>query len=319
MRIVNLIEDTLGMSGCAYAHGLSFYIETAGHRILMDLGPGRETLGNAAALGIDLRAVDTVVLSHGHYDHSGGIMPFAEINENAVIYMQESAKGAFYADDMPDGEAEKGVTDKDGTPTGQGSHGHAEEKTRYRYIGIDERIPGLPQVSMISGDFVIDDGIEVFTVKKRTHALPSTNRRLLVKKKTREQNGQDDAVDRVAGATYFTRDDFVHEQFLVVRENGKSVLLSGCAHNGILSILDAYKEKYGACPDAVISGFHLMKKSAYTVAETAEIRAIAEELKVYPTTFFTCHCTGMTAYEEMRAIMGEQLRYVHSGEAIEFR
>ncbi len=309
MRIVNLIEDTQGTNGCAYAHGLSFYIETEGHRILMDLGPGRETLENAAALGIDLRTVDTVVLSHGHYDHSGGIMPFTEINDRAVIYMQESAQGAFYADDMPEeGPGEVG-TDRNNSADPAG-------KNRYRYIGIDERIPDLPQVRMLCGDHVIDDGIELFTVKRRTHALPSTNGRLLVKKKTREQNGQDDAVDRVAGATYFSRDDFVHEQFLVVRENGKSVLLSGCAHNGILSILDAYKERYGTCPDAVISGFHLMKKSSYTDAEMFEIRAIAEELKAYPTAFFTCHCTGIPAYEEMRGIMGEQLIYVHSGEEI---
>ena len=172
MKIVNLIEDTAGAGGCAFAHGLSFYIEAAGHRILMDLGPGRETLENAAALGIDLREADTVVLSHGHYDHSGGIMPFAEINEHAAIYMQESARGAFYADDGENAEP------------------------RYRYIGIDERIPDLPQVRMLCGDHVIDDGIELFTVKRRTHALPSTNSRLLVKKKTREQNGQDDAVGK---------------------------------------------------------------------------------------------------------------------------
>ena len=98
MRIINLIENTEGRSGCAYAHGLSFYVETEKHKLLLDLGPSGETLKNAQALGIDLAKVDTVILSHGHYDHSGGIMPFAGINDQAVIYMQESATGEYYAD-----------------------------------------------------------------------------------------------------------------------------------------------------------------------------------------------------------------------------
>ena len=91
MRIINLIENTEGSMGCAYAHGLSFYVETKKHKLLMDLGPSEETLKNAEKLGIDLTQVDTVILSHGHYDHSGGIMAFTKINPDAVIYMQESA------------------------------------------------------------------------------------------------------------------------------------------------------------------------------------------------------------------------------------
>lgn len=276
MRIINLIENTEGKSGCIYAHGLSFYVETAHHRLLMDLGPSSDTLENAKTLGIDLALVDTVILSHGHYDHSGGIIPFAGINGKAVIYMQSTAAGEYYADD--------------------GEHAEGE---RYRYIGIDKSIALLPQVRTVNGDLAIDDELELFTVRNRTHALPFTNKRLLIK----TQEG-------------FVRDDFAHEHFLVVRENGKSILLSGCAHNGILSILDAYTEKFGSAPDAVISGFHLMKKTDYREDQLCEIRSMAEELNKYPTRFFTCHCTGLPAYEVMKEIMGDRLEYVHSGEEI---
>ena len=99
MRIVNLIENTEGNPECVYEHGLSFYIETKAHKILLDLGQTDNSLRNAKALGIDLQAVDTVVLSHGHYDHSGGIIPFTGINDRAAIYMQCSAGGEYYADD----------------------------------------------------------------------------------------------------------------------------------------------------------------------------------------------------------------------------
>ena len=70
---------------------MSFYVETSEHKLLVDLGPSDETIKNAENLGIDLSQVDTVILSHGHYDHSGGIKAFSQINPCAVIYMQKSA------------------------------------------------------------------------------------------------------------------------------------------------------------------------------------------------------------------------------------
>ncbi len=87
-----------------------------------------------------------------------------------------------------------------------------------------------------------------------------------------------------------------------------------CAHNGILSILDAYKEKYGSYPDVVISGFHLMKKTKYADEELREIVDIGRELKKYPTMFYSCHCTGEPAYKMM-----EQLQYVHSGDEVKIK
>ena len=277
MRIINLIENTEGKSGCVYEHGLSFYIETQDHKALLDLGQTDNSLRNAETLGVDLKAVDTVVLSHGHYDHSGGIMSFNAINNRAVIYMQRSAGGEYYADD-----------------------GKMAAGERYRFIGIDKAILTLPQVRLLQGDHVIDDELELFTIKNRTHMLPFTNKRLLIK----SEDG-------------FVSDDFVHEHFLVVKDKGVTVLMSGCAHNGILSILDAYKEKYGKHPDIVVSGFHLMVKREYREDELREVKAIAEELSSYPTRFYTCHCTGLPAFEEMKKIMGDQLDYVHSGDEIE--
>ena len=114
----------------------------------------------------------------------------------------------------------------------------------------------------------------------------------------------------------FERDNFLHEQYLVVRDGETRILLSGCAHNGMLSILDAFRDKYDAAPDVVISGFHLMKKTEYSKEEIQEITDIGNELKKYSTHIITCHCTGETAYEIMKPIMGEQLQYVHCGEEV---
>ncbi len=276
MRIVNLIENTNGHAPCAAAHGLSFYIETAGHRLLVDLGPSEETLRNAERLGVDLQTVDTVVLSHGHYDHTGGVMAFAALNRTAPIFMQKSAVDAYYADD-----------------------GEQAGSERFRYIGIDARISALPQVRLIDGDHRIDDELSLFVIERRAFAWPPGNARLL-----RKTSGG------------FVRDSFDHEQCLVIREGRRRVLVSGCAHNGILNILAEVARKFGSAPDAVFSGFHLMKKTDYTAEEIVEIERTAEALKRYDTTYYTCHCTGVPAFDVMKTVLGGQLHYVHSGDEI---
>ena len=96
MKIINLIEDTKGIEGCVYEHGLSFYIETKNHKILMDTGATDAFLENAKVLNVDLAKVDTVIISHGHYDHTGGLLAFAKLNPEAKIYIQKSAQGDFY-------------------------------------------------------------------------------------------------------------------------------------------------------------------------------------------------------------------------------
>ena len=102
----------------------------------------------------------------------------------------------------------------------------------------------------------------------------------------------------------------------MIEEDSKRVLISGCAHNGILNILDKFRELYNTWPDAVISGFHLKKKSGYTQEDLDNIRQIAEELSKLPTKFYTGHCTGEEPYGMMKEIMGEQLIYLHSGDKI---
>ncbi len=271
MRIVNLIENTEGKPGLAHAHGLAFYVETAAHRLLMDTGPSAETLANAEKLGVDLKQVDLVILSHGHYDHSGGLLPFAAVNPEARIYMQKTAPGEHYS--------RNGDT--------------------YRYIGIDSAIPSLPQVTLVDGSQIIDDELSLFVVEKREGSLPFTNARL------KQKRGEE-----------YVQDEFSHEQSLVLRQGGRRILFSGCAHNGILNILKAYRKSFGSDPDAVISGFHLMQKADYSAAEEESIREMAVELKQYPTVFYTCHCTGLPAYRIMKEILGEQLTYVHSGDEV---
>lgn len=91
MKIAVLLENTACAGGIGAAHGLSLYLETPGHKLLFDMGPNAAFAENAQAMGVDLGAVDTAVLSHGHYDHAGGLDLFCRRNSAAGIYVQAAA------------------------------------------------------------------------------------------------------------------------------------------------------------------------------------------------------------------------------------
>ena len=118
------------------------------------------------------------------------------------------------------------------------------------------------------------------------------------------------------GIVSYIQDEFEHEQYLVVSCEGKMILLSGCAHNGMLNILDEYAKVVGGQPDMVISGFHMMKKQGFTAEDVAVIKETAQELSKTSTKFYTCHCTGVDAYDMMKEIMREQVDFIHSGEVV---
>ena len=152
MKIVTLVENTSADESCIAEHGLSIYIETENHKLLLDTGQTDAVVKNAEVLGVDLFLVDTVILSHGHYDHSGGILPFSQINHTAQIIMQRKAAEPHY-----NGE---------------------------RYIGIDKTILKLPNVRLIDGDVQLDDELFLFSGIIGRRCYPQGNRKL-----SRMENG----------------------------------------------------------------------------------------------------------------------------------
>ncbi len=270
MRIVNLMEDTKGERGLLYEHGLSFYIETASHKVLADTGSGSAFIENAEKLGVDLTKVDTVIISHGHYDHAGGVLAFAKLNSNAKIYIHRNAVGDFYSM-------------KTETP---------------KYIGIDPRIAPLPQIVFVDDDTVIDNELSLFTGVTGKKLLPRGNALL------KEKHGE-----------FFIQDEFDHEMYLVVTQQSMKVLISGCAHKGIINILDRYSEIYGGVPTHVISGFHTVN-TEYRKEDIELIKETAKLLVKTNTRFYSGHCTGDRPLELFKAIMGDKLAVIHSGDRI---
>ena len=94
-------------------HGLSLYLETATQKILFDTGASGNFIHNADKMGIDLRQVDTAVISHGHYDHCGGLKDFLDLNDKAPVYINRQAfLPHFYGTDQYIGMDPSIIADK---------------------------------------------------------------------------------------------------------------------------------------------------------------------------------------------------------------
>lgn len=78
MYIGTIVEDTL-KENCSFLkseHGLSLYIKYNDKNILFDSGPSDVLIENSSKMGLNLEEIDYLILSHGHFDHGGGIIPF---------------------------------------------------------------------------------------------------------------------------------------------------------------------------------------------------------------------------------------------------
>jgi 7,8-dihydropterin-6-yl-methyl-4-(beta-D-ribofuranosyl)aminobenzene 5'-phosphate synthase len=110
MKVTVLVENTASRDGrLAGEHGLSLHVVHGDLAILHDAGATGLFADNAAALGIDLSRVDCAVLSHGHYDHGGGLARFFDVNDRAPVFLARSAMEPHYAG-LPFVRREVGIT-----------------------------------------------------------------------------------------------------------------------------------------------------------------------------------------------------------------
>ncbi|MBQ8620028.1 MAG: MBL fold metallo-hydrolase [Clostridia bacterium] len=239
-------------------HGLSLYIEANGKKILFDAGQTDAFAENAAKLGVDLAAVDFCVLSHGHYDHSGGLLRFLNLNDRAPVYMHRLAGEPHY----------------NGTA---------------KYIGIGDELIGHPRVILTGDELDLGCGMRLATCNHLAQGCPASARGMTVKR------GED-----------FMQDGFDHEQYLIIEEACRRIVISGCSHKGILDIA-AWLE-----PDVLIGGFHFMKMNP-DGEDRAFLEYAAQELLVRDCTYYTGHCTGEAAFAFLKERMGGRLKDIHAG------
>ena len=257
MKITALMENTTDQSNIFFEHGLSLYIETNDHKILFDMGQTELFYKNATELNIDLSLVDIAVLSHGHYDHGGGLKTFLNVNKKAKVYVCPLAFESYY--------------------NGSG-----------KYIGLDKSLKDEPRLIYVENEKIIDTSLSVFS--KKDEPKPNFIGHFGLTKKVGDE---------------LIADEFEHEQYLLIEENGKRVLISGCSHKGIIDIVDWFR------PDVLVGGFHISK-----ITDTDKLDKIAASLSAHNTRYYTCHCTGEAQYEYLKSKM-PNLEYLSCGKTIE--
>ncbi len=231
VKIITLIEDSPGEDPLLlFEHGLSFYIEKDGRKLLFDTGQSGAFLSNAERLQVDLSDLEYVVLSHGHYDHSGG---FRDLCEYAQRFQLILGRGFF----------NEKYSLHDTVHTFKGNNFNEEfllkKKISYRMItGAIEEI--LPDV------FVVTD-----FPRKIAGEKPNPRFQLL-------------------SGSSFIEDPFTDEILIVIDTPKGLIVLAGCSHPGIINMLEAVKTRFDKPLYAVFGGTHLVDASEERIVNTVD-------------------------------------------------
>lgn len=232
MKWTVLVENTVQKRGILAEHGLSVLVETADRRILFDAGQTDVFLKNALLLKLSLDDLDGVVLSHGHYDHGGGLEYLSALKMDAdlsvpTIYV---GAGAF---------SEKFSKEKDGSFRNIGiSKGLTETLQVEETEGMKEIFPDVFLVSRIPKGADFEGVSPVFYRTQEEQLIP---------------------------------DDMQDEQVLVIRDGGKIHVIAGCCHMGFVSCLRYVREKFPEeAFGTVLAGMHLRSASCERLNATIE-------------------------------------------------
>lgn len=232
MRIIFLSENKTDRPPYIGEHGLSIYIETLNHKILFDAGASNLLIHHAKEKKIDLSRVDNCVVSHGHYDHTGGFPEFIKINKLAPIYLHPEGLQEAYCE-------ENGSLDDEPCSI---------LWTKEEGELLDPRLSYSKGPVYITDDIVISGGIP---------------------EEYGNESVEDFHIKNKDGS--FKKDPMDHEQFLMIRENKKLYLFFGCSHKGIFPALRYARTFFPHEEIALlVAGMHLYNARLEQVDEIME-------------------------------------------------
>jgi 7,8-dihydropterin-6-yl-methyl-4-(beta-D-ribofuranosyl)aminobenzene 5'-phosphate synthase len=233
LRLTTLSENTAGSPRVGAEWGWSILIEAAERRILLDTGEGGIVLQNACALGVNVRAVDTIVLSHGHTDHTGGL--------GAILPMLDGPVPVLAHPDVWNSK-----------------YSRSKERNSYRFAGIPYRREYLESLGArfelsiepqpITGD-IVTSGEEPLT--------------------TEFEHIPDSMWKRVDGK--YVADPLADDLSLFIRTDLGLVVVLGCAHRGVINVI-RHAQRLMETDDVymVVGGTHLMAASEERLDRTIE-------------------------------------------------
>lgn len=222
LKITTLIENNNDDHNLLFnEHGLSLYIETDGMKILFDTGQSGDFIKNAKLLKINLSKLDYIVLSHGHYDHTGG---FRKLVDEAYNSYKLIVGKSFF-------NSKYKIVGKD----------------NYKYIGNSFDKEYVHQNNMVvkhikEDVFYITENVMIFSNFKKSNNFEQINKIFQIK-----QNEK------------YVVDNFSDEIVLVVKHEKGLVVIVGCSHVGIINILETIIERTGMSIYGIVGGTHLVE------------------------------------------------------------
>jgi 7,8-dihydropterin-6-yl-methyl-4-(beta-D-ribofuranosyl)aminobenzene 5'-phosphate synthase len=244
VTILTLVENTVQKLGLIAEHGLSFLIAAPGADLLFDTGQGFALIPNASRMAIDLRRITSVVLSHGHCDHTGGLSRLlSEIGPRPVF----AHPAAF-------------------------SRKYSKKQGELRSIGVPESREALEHAGMqlrtCTHPVEVAPGILATGPIPRVTDFEQSPPHFLM-----------DAPDRSGLVQDFLGDD----QALILDRHDGPVLVLGCGHSGIVNTLLYAAELTGKKRfPLVIGGMHLIDANETRLVQTLESLRQFEITRIAP-------------------------------------
>jgi 7,8-dihydropterin-6-yl-methyl-4-(beta-D-ribofuranosyl)aminobenzene 5'-phosphate synthase len=267
VRVTILVENDAVKPGLRGEHGFAAWIETADGCVLFDTGQGDALGPNAEALGVDLSRADAIVLSHGHYDHTGGLPLALDAARNVPVYVHPAALDPKYA----------------GGP------------------GLPTRDIGLPPAA---GRALAKHAGRIVHTLEPTHVLNSLFATGRVPRETAyEDTGGPFYLDEACTVA----DEMLDDQAVYFAAAEGLVLIVGCAHAGVVNTMRHVAKHTGADAFAcVMGGTHLVGASEERIRKTLDAfrqfdvtrigpahctgnQAVARFEEAFPDRFFGCH------------------------------
>jgi len=269
MKLTILVDNYVEEQKLRAEHGLAILIEDGAERILFDCGQSDLILANAKIMGVDLNKVTRIVLSHGHFDHTGGLLPVLkhmdkniDIHAHPLIFEEKFSKY-------------------------RGFNGFAES----RYIGIPEKRQVYEKKGarfLLSSEPVrISDDIYLTGQINKDNSGNKT-----ASANAEEQQGH----FFIRENNIFVKDPLDDDISIFINLQDLLVIITGCAHSGIINILKKAEELKFADKSLIIAGgLHLAKKDG------TYIDNIITQLKKYDIKLLVpAHCTGTDAYVKLK-------------------
>jgi 7,8-dihydropterin-6-yl-methyl-4-(beta-D-ribofuranosyl)aminobenzene 5'-phosphate synthase len=236
VKIIILVDNQSG-DGLIAEHGLSLWVEADGKRILFDTGQGPALPVNASRLGVDLEETDILVLSHGHYDHTGGVADVLRLAREIEVYFHAAADQIRYSikDGIPKPirmpHASAGALEK---LQSNRLHRVSQPVMISRNIGLSGPITRVTEYEDTGGPFYLD------------------------------QEGS-------------FKDPIVDDMALWINSEKGLVVCVGCGHAGLINTLNHVRYASGISRiHAVIGGFHLLNANAHRIDQTIKaLRSMA--------------------------------------------